>query len=158
MKSIIHFIILSLAFVTVGYAQNDKQDPVKQAIDSKQYVFKARTVMPASGSSRQLTSEYNLTVNQDSIVAFLPYFGRAYVAPIGKTTDGINFTSTDFSYKVDETKNGGWMIGIRTKDAGDVQQVNLNLSKNGYGTLHINSQNRQSISYTGKIEPLTKSK
>ena len=156
MKSLFSFVFLSIAVVTAGYAQNDKKDPIQQAVDDKQYVFRARTVLPASGPARQLTSEYDFTVNHDSIKAFLPYFGRAYSAPIGKTSDGINFTSTDFSYKVNERKKGGWLIDIRTKDAGDVQQVNLNLSKNGYGTLHINSQNRQSISFTGKIEPLTK--
>jgi hypothetical protein len=48
------------------------------------------------------------------------------------------------------------MIEIKPKDAGDVQQLNLNLSKNGYGTLLVNSQNRQSISFTGKADPIKK--
>ena len=48
------------------------------------------------------------------------------------------------------------MIEIKPKDARDIQQLNLNLSRNGYGTLHINSQNRQSISFTGKADPIKK--
>lgn len=156
MKSLINILMAILVLNTTGFAQNDKQDAVKESIESKQYVFKARSVMPASGGTRQISSEYDFTVNKDSIIAYLPYFGRAYIASVGKTTDGINFTSTDFSYKVTEGKKGGWLIEIRTKDAGDVQQINLNLSKKGYGTLHINNQNRQSISYSGKAEPLKK--
>jgi hypothetical protein len=154
MKPLINLIILWLAFVNTGLAQNDKQDPVKNAIESKHYIFKARTVMPATGGTRQLTSQYDLTVNDDSVVAYLPYFGRAYSATPGKTNDGINFTSTDFTYNVSPGKKGGWMIEIKPKDAGDVQQLNLNLSSTGYGTLHVNSQNRQSISFTGKADPI----
>ena len=84
MKSLFSFVFLSIAVVTAGYAQNDKKDPIQQAVNDKQYVFRARTVLPASGPTRQLTSEYDFTVNHDSIKAFLPYFGRAYSAPIGK--------------------------------------------------------------------------
>lgn len=110
--------------------------------------------MPATGGARQLTSEYDLTVNSDSVIAYLPYFGRAYSATPGRTNDGINFTSTKFTYNITEGKKGGWMIEIKPKDAGDVQQLNLNLSKNGYGTLLVNNQNRQSISFTGKADPI----
>lgn len=146
-----------LVFATAGFAQSEnKEDLIKEAIESKQYVFKARSVIPATGPTRQLTSEYDLTVNKDSIIAYLPYFGKAYQASIGKTSDGINFTATKYSYKVSEGKKGGWQIDVKLKDADDVRQLNLNLSKDGYGTLHINNQNRQPISYTGKVEPLTK--
>ena len=48
------------------------------------------------------------------------------------------------------------MIEIKPKDANDVQQLNLNLSENGYGTLLVNNQNRQPISFTGKADPLKK--
>jgi hypothetical protein len=154
MKLFINLIILSLAFAASTYAQNEKKDPVKDAIETKHYVFRARTVLPATGGARQLTSDYDLTVNNDSVVAYLPYFGRAYSAVPGKTSDGINFTSTNFTYNVTEGKKGGWMIEIKPKDAGDVQQLNLNLSKSGYGTLHINNQNRQAISFTGKADPV----
>ncbi len=156
MKTLITLIILSLAFAANGVAQTEHKDPVKDAIESKLYIFKARTVMPASGGTRQLTSDYSLTINGDSVVAYLPYFGRAYSVTPGQTNDGINFTSTDFTYNVTEGKKGGWMIEIKPKDARDIQQLNLNLSRNGYGTLHVNSQNRQSISFTGKADPIKK--
>ena len=156
MKPLINLIILTLVCGGTALAQHEKNDAVKSAIESKHYVFKARTVMPTTGSARQLTSEYDLTINNDSVVAYLPYFGRAYSAIPGRTTDGINFTSTAFTYNVKERKKGGWMIEIKPKDAGDVQQLNLNLSANGFGTLLVNSQNRQPISFTGKADPLKK--
>ncbi|HUQ67747.1 MAG TPA: DUF4251 domain-containing protein [Flavitalea sp.] len=156
MKSMISFLIMSLFSLTATMAQSDKTSSIKDAIESKQYIFKARTVLPSNGSTRQLTSEYDFTVNKDSILAYLPYFGRAYVATIGNTDGGINFTCTEFSYKVTEEKKGGWIIRIKPKNAGDVQLINLNISKKGYGTLHVDCQNRQGISYTGKVDPLKK--
>lgn len=139
-----------------AFSQDTTQNPITQAIKAKEYVFKARTAMPASGSTRQLTSDYDFTVSHDSAISYLPYFGRAYVAPIGRTDNGLNFTSTSFTYNVKEGKKGGWVIEIKPKDADDVQLVSLNVSKNGYGTLLVNSRNRQSIAYTGKLEPLKK--
>ena len=150
--------LFTIAMLTTGtlYAQDKKHNPVSEAIEAKQYTFKVRTVMPATGTVRQLNSDYDFTVSHDSAISYLPYFGRAYQAPIGKTDNGLNFTSTDFSYKVNEGKKGGWMIEIRPNDAEDVQLISINISKNGYGTLHVNSRNRQAISFSGKVEPLKK--
>ena len=54
-----------------------KETIIKNLIDSKNYVFRARTVHPQSSSIRHLTSEYDMKVMADSIVTYLPYFGRA---------------------------------------------------------------------------------
>lgn len=156
MKAIFSIIILGILSISSGYSQNENDNPVAKAIAEKRYIFKARTVMPATGGSRQLTSSYDFTIRNDSAVAYLPYFGRAYTAPIGRASDGVNFTSTDFIYKVKQRKKGGWVIEIKPNDTEDVQNLTLNISRNGYGTLHINNQNRQSISYSGKVDPLTR--
>ena len=153
MKALLSLMIIS--FATTGlFAQDEKSNPIENAINAKEYSFKARTMMPATGSVRQLTSSYDFTINHDSAISYLPYFGRAYVAPIGKSENALDFTSTKFSYKATKGKKGGWTIEIRPKDAGDIELVSINVSKNGYGTLYVTSRNRQGISYSGKIEPL----
>lgn len=135
-------------------AQKNDNGDLHKAIASRQYVFKARNAMPAAGTSMQLTSEYDLTLRNDSLIANLPYFGRAYSTAIGRNSGGINFISTDFTYKISETKKGGWNIDIKPKDAEGIRQVFLSVTKNGYGTLHVTSQNRQAISYSGVTEPV----
>src|SRR6266542_2128373 len=80
------------------HAQNLDKSVVQNFINSKEFVFKAQTVLPMSGASRQLTSEYDVKFLGDSIVAYLPYFGRAYSAGYGEG-GGIDFTSTKFEYK-----------------------------------------------------------
>lgn len=156
MKSLLSILVVVILGAVPVFSQSKEQNGISSAIQAKEYVFKARTVMPASGSTRQLTSTYDFTVNGDSVISYLPYFGRAFVAPIGRTESVLDYTSTDFSYKASQGKKGGWVIEIRPKDAEDVELVSINISKTGYGTLYVNSRNRQAISFSGKVEPLKK--
>lgn len=97
-----------------------------------------------------LTSEYDMTVTENKIVTYLPYFGVAYAAPINPAEGGVNFTSTNFNYIPAERKKG-WQILIKPNDVQDVQQLILDVSKGGFSTLQVISTNRQAISYTGYI-------
>ena len=139
-----------LLSATASQAQ-DKN--VTGLIESKNFVFIAESAHPLSGQFRHLTSEYDLRVLGDSIIAFLPYFGRAYSAPLDPTQGGIQFTSTDFEYSQQSRKKGGWNISIKPKDARDVRQMTLFIRENGNASLQVNSNNRQSISFNGHIEP-----
>jgi hypothetical protein len=149
MKSAFNILLILLLSATALQAQ-DKN--VTALIESKNYVFIAESAHPLSGGFRQLTTEYDLRVLGDSIVAYLPYFGRAYAAPIDPTKGGIQFTSTDFEYSQQVRKKGGWNISIKPKDAQDVRQMTLFIRENGNASLQVTSNNRQAISFNGRIE------
>lgn len=124
---------------------------IQELISSGRYVFRARSAQSMGGHTRHLTSEYTLTVMPDTVVAFLPYFGRAYSAPMDPTKGGIQFTSTRFTNKTDAGKKGGWSVTITPNDVRDVQRLNLTVSTEGYATLNVTSTQRQPISFTGII-------
>jgi hypothetical protein len=90
-------------------------------------------------------------LSADTVVTDLPYFGRAFVAPMNPSEGGIHFTSTQFTYTIDERKKGGWDITILPKDAKDVRQMFLTVSREGYATLRVSSNNRQNIGFSGYI-------
>ena len=153
--------LVTLSALPVAHinAQDSKQDKqaakeaaIKSLVDSQSYVFVAQSALPLSGRVRQLTSDYDLRVSKSSITSYLPYFGRAYQAPIDPTQGGIQFTSKDFEYTATQGKKGGWDVRIKPKDYKDVQQMNLNISASGYGTLQVLSTNRQPISFNGYIK------
>lgn len=152
LKYIRSFAIIPILFlsITTIHAQDLDKATVKNLVDSKSFTFKAQTVLPMTGASRQLTSEYDLKLLGDSMVAYLPYFGRAY-GPINPGEGGINFTSTNFEYNAKPKKKGSWDVNINPKDTKDVRQLYLNISSNGYASLQISSNNRQTISYHGYI-------
>ena len=129
---------------------NNKANDIKSIIENKHFVFKAQTALPLSGKMRQLTSDYDMKVSGDSLVTYLPYFGRAYAAPLDPSGGGIHFTSTDYNYQVQERKNG-WNIILTPKDVQDVRELLLSVSKSGYASLNVTSNSRQSISFNGYV-------
>lgn len=158
--------ILMATCVQFAYAQESVKDrkaaeftSTKNLIESKHYVFDVQSVSPATGHTRQLTPYYTLEVNGDTLVSDLPYYGRAYVAPIDPSNAGFNFTATKFSYTINNRKKGGWDILIEPKDGNDVRQMSLTVYQNGSANLVVISNNRQSISYYGQVSVIvTKNK
>jgi hypothetical protein len=148
-KSFFAFAI-ALFSVTFVSAQELDKAVVEKAITSKSFVFKAQTVFPMAGTSRPLTSEYDVRLLGDSVVAYLPYFGRAYSITYGER-GGIDFTSTKFDYNIEARKKGGWDVTIKPKDDREVRELNFTISENGYTSLLVNSNNKQPISYNGYI-------
>lgn len=71
---------------------------VKNMADSQNFVFVPETLLPLRGRQRHLTPDYQLRVTKDSVISYLPYFGRAYTAPIDPTNINFDFTSTKFDY------------------------------------------------------------
>ncbi|NSL85412.1 DUF4251 domain-containing protein [Chitinophaga sp. Mgbs1] len=129
-----------------------QQAAVKSLIDGRNYVFIAQSALPMSGRVRQLTPDFNLTVTADSIISYLPYFGRAYSAPYGSTRSPLDFKSKQFDYNAAPGKKDGWNITIRPKDQQDIQTISLTVSSDGYASAQVTSNNRQPISFNGVIQ------
>ena len=121
-------------------------------VDSGNFVFVAQTMLPAGGSSRQLDPRYDVRVSKDSLIAYLPYMGRAY-AGIQPGEAGINFTSTQFTYK-SKFKKKKWEVTIRPKDGKDVREVYITIFENGHATLAVTPLNKQSINYYGYLKKI----
>jgi len=132
--------------------QNQKEEKINELINSQHYTFIPQTVLPSGGSTKTLTSDYELKIKNDTLTSYLPYFGRAYTASIASTENPLDFTTTDFTYNITNHKNGGWDISIKTKNSGDPRQLTLSVSKDGYASLQIISTNREPISFNGYIQ------
>lgn len=145
-------LLIGISCSSTKEARQAARDDIRSAVTAQEYTFKANNAESARGRNRMLTSEYDLRVSKDTIVAYLPYFGRAYSAPMDPSSGGIKFTSVDFSYSLTERPKGGWEVLIKPNDAKDVQQLFLTISENGYGSLQATGTNRQPISFTGQIE------
>jgi hypothetical protein len=134
-------------------AKNDsKKTAIKNMIDSQHFVFAAQSVNPLRGGYRSLTSEYDVSISKDKMVSYLPYFGRAEIAPLDPTKGGLDFTSTNFSYTVAPRKKNGWDVVIKPKDNSDIQQFLFTIYDNGTANLNVNSTSRDPISFNGNIQ------
>jgi Domain of unknown function (DUF4251) len=152
-------LLLSVLLVsTMVAAQDSKTDQseananVKAMIDAKRYLFKAQSAHPTRGRVVQLNSEYDVKITPDTIRSYLPYYGRAYSAPIGETEGPLDFVSKDFEYKQQDRKKGGWDITIKPKDGKGVREMFLTVFENGTASLRVSSNNREPISFNGHIQ------
>jgi hypothetical protein len=171
MKNIKSILTLAISFVTLQvFAQTDKETTNKIVNDTV-YTFTANSATPTGnqqlndallkmgggqGAGRiNLTgSNYDLKVTKDSLVAFLPYYGRAYnVSPSNINEGGIKFKSKNFSYKTTKNKKGSYTIRIRTNDLNSENyDLTLSISQNGYASLVASSNNKQPITFDGYLE------
>lgn len=162
-------LLIALCLLHTAFAQTKPNKKaariveVNDIVTARNYVFKANYVNPSRGGGRALTSDYDLIVAKDSIIAFLPYFGRAYLADYGSTDEGIKFTWTHFDYKATSGKKGNREILIIPQNKNisnpkDVQSLRLSISEDGYASLQIINSNRDPIIFDGTIEKRRKLK
>lgn len=131
--------------------KQDQYNQLKSEIESRQFRFHALSATSMKGMTRQLTSEYFLKMNKDSLSVDLPYFGRSFTTSYPPTDLSISFKSTQFSYKSDTLKKGGWDITIVPKNQSNASKINLSITTSGYCTVRISSNSREPISYYGTI-------
>ena len=152
MKYIIAIVCLMLFSAGWLKAQSDNEGENARMIESKNFIFMARTALPMKGQLIQLTSEYDLTIAVDTLISSLPYFGRAFSAPIDPRQGGFMFTSTNFSYTVKKkNRKKRWDITIEPKDSDQANRFFLTVFANGSASLQVSSNNRQPISFNGYI-------
>jgi hypothetical protein len=177
MKTLKNIFLIALLFSAVSLnAQTDKAT-TKRIVEAQNYVFVATTALPLNaadinqimnrmpgynggGTINLSGSSYDLSVTKDSLVSYLPYYGRSFTPKYGNIDEnGIKFKSKKFSYKSSVRKKGGWNIAMIPKDVKDNYRLNLVITESGYGTLTVNNNNQQSITFNGYIsEPKEKKK
>jgi hypothetical protein len=161
-RSWIHPAICLLMAVTVLTHAAQAQDSLQQApaeavsvqnkVEGKQFTFIAQSITPQRGGFRHLTTYFDLKLSGDTLVSNLPYFGRAYTAPINPAESGLVFTSTSFDYAVKAGKKGSWDVSIRTKDQTDNKRMLLTVQENGNAFLNVTSNNRAPVSFNGYVK------
>jgi hypothetical protein len=154
LKIAVILLILSVSLVQCSSSKKSvslTNADVSEMINNKSFTFVAEQVNPLRGRSRQLTSEYDVTLKNDSLVSYLPYFGRAYQAPMDPSKGGIQFTSTNFTYSANPNKKGSWIVNIIPKDYQAVQQMTFTIFENGNASLNVTSTSKDPISFNGHV-------
>ena len=151
-------VFVAIALYSPLHAQSEKQQKkaaeasmLASAIDKQHYIFKAQTMLPMTGFTRQLDGGYDLTISTDQINSFLPYMGRIYSPPMDPSQGPLRFASKDFEYIAQPAKDNGWNISIKPKDVNSVRQMNLSISGDGAATLQVSSNDRQPVTFYGYI-------
>ena len=130
--------------------KEQKKEAVKKLIASENYKIDVRTAMPMRGRSIPLTSSYSLEIRNDSVISYLPYYGRAYSIPYGGG-DGLNFKAVLKEYSMEMDKKGNAVIELIARNPEDRYEYRVKVFPNGSASIDVNMQNRQSISFQGEL-------
>ena len=148
-------VIMPILFIQCSSSRKIEKlsaNEIKNMVDSSQFIFVAERVAPLRGSTRYLTSRYDVTVKKDTVNADLPYFGRAYQAQLDPSKGGIHFVSTDFAYNNNPKNENEWEVIVKPNDEQNIQQLAFDIFSNGIATLNVVNTHRDPISFYGHLE------
>lgn len=159
MKCLISLIIAVLTLASCATAdkaardqrRRDRAEKVAGAIESGRYRVGVRTAYPARGGAVQVTGDYGLEVNGDSVTVYLPYFGRGFTLPYGGGR-GLNFKAAMAEYKVRRVKRDRTRVDFLTGNDEDIYRFTVDIFDNGQVTVDVQPQQRSRISYGGELE------
>ena len=146
-------LLLSCGTTQTAAEKTQKADLLSEKIANLEFKFSATYAYPQNFPSIYLSPYYDVTVSPDTVQCYLPYYGRAYTAPMNPSEGGIKFTSTNFEHEIQKgKKEGNWLVTINTKDTNRPIILVFDIWSNGTGRLSVQDQDKQSISFQGDIE------
>jgi hypothetical protein len=150
-------LLLVFSFLSCNSLQTtDNQEAKARLISSKvtslTFTFEATDAQSLLFRQISLSPGYTLKVSKDTLKADLPFYGRAYSAPMNSTDGGIKFTSTDFEHTMVAGKRPGhWKFMFKTHDTKNAVTMYLEIWDNGTAHLTVNDPDRQSMMFQGNI-------
>jgi hypothetical protein len=163
--------IILLAFLVLAIIGADAQDSKKQTrkekraakeakkikqtkslLESKDYVFSATQALPSGMRSVNLDGSYDIKIEDDEVICYLPFYGRAYSASYGSGEGPFDFTLPVENYTLENEEKGGYLVKFNVHNKNDNINFIINIGNTGSASLIVTSTNRQSINFYGDIE------
>ena len=124
---------------------------VTNALNNRDYKIAIDRMYPMRGGSRHVSYGYSVEVRNDTLISYLPYFGRAYNVPYGGGK-GLNFTAPIESYQEFMKRNGLRHIEIGVTNEEDTYFYTIEVFDNGNSSVEVRARQRERISYSGNVE------
>ena len=124
---------------------------VKTALTQRRYKIDINRMYPMKGNSKSVSYGYSVEVRNDTLISYLPYFGRAYNVPYGGGK-GLNFSERIGSYQETQQPKGERVIDIELKNEEDTYHYTIKVFDNGNSSIDVQSRQREPISYSGEID------
>lgn len=154
-KQIILGVIL-LLITSISYAQKrnnkviESDTVITKMLNDKTFKINAKTALPNYGRSVSLDNRYSVEIKGDSVMSYLPYFGRAYSLPYGGG-EGLIFNSTIKDYKVKLVKKSGTEVKFSTRTGEDNYEYTITVYPGGSSNIRVSSNNKQAIDFFGEL-------
>ncbi|MCF6307773.1 MAG: DUF4251 domain-containing protein [Flavobacteriaceae bacterium] len=159
-------IVVLLGFSQIAFSQSKKElkeekatqeyQATKELINSKQYVFDADWVSTTRGIRVNIAGGSNrIAVVQDSAKASLQFFGEVTSIRFDDG-EGVEFNNKMEGYEVkynDEKRR--ITVSFKAKFKSETYNIYMSITKSGTTYVDVNSNNKRSVTYEGKITAIT---
>jgi len=125
---------------------------VTRMLDERLYTIDVSRAMPMGAPSFPLNHPYYISVVDGHVESMLPYMGRAWSLPYGGG-EGLRFRAPVFGYSDRVGKRERREITFTARTDEDTYYFSLTVFPDGGCELSIRPSNRQSISFTGEVDP-----
>ncbi|MDD3108673.1 MAG: DUF4251 domain-containing protein [Alistipes sp.] len=164
MKKLWLFSLLCLFCTSSIFAQTSDDILVEQAVNQllgkKTFTFVANRII-TSGSNQSMLNQMNtMSVNKDTLTVKLPYSGKGFSSSDLGSSNPLQFTSTEFTYKVEVTKKGEKVItmDVKSPNGTDRFTFTLTVNKGVLARLLITGTSRSNMDFSGYITELGQDK
>lgn len=123
---------------------------VEKMLADRHYTIDVQMMYPHRGTARNVVGNYSLEVRGDTLVSYLPYFGRAYQVPYGGGK-GLNFSEVMENYSAVMNAQGQTIVTIGLTNEEDTYQYTLSIFDNGSTTIDVHARQRDPITFSGMI-------
>lgn len=157
MKNWIIFIVLAAALAgcatTAERMEREARTAaqVSGALASRHYTINVLMMYPQRGRAVNLTTNYSVEVKGDSLISYLPYFGRAYNVPYGGGK-GLNFIAPITGYQTETDRKGITRVVLTSENEEDHYRYILEVSSSGDSYIQVQSRQRDFIRYSGRMD------
>ncbi len=122
---------------------------ISEGLASRHYSIDIDRAYPDGRASViNLTSLYSVTVSGDTLISYLPFFGRAYNVPYGGGK-GLNFTGKIRKYSESKNRKGEQNILMDVTSDEDTYLYYITIYKGGYATVDVQPHQRSHIYFSG---------
>ena len=154
MKTLLSGILITLLILT-GCSSvripTEQINAITHKVQTADFTIRATHVYPLRGGLIYLDPGYTLKIHNDSVFAYLPYFGVAHSAPMG-VDNGIKLNEPANDYQTTTDKKGnGWQIKFNANHNGQTYHFMLNITNGGNASFSVTPNSSDPISYTGDI-------
>ena len=123
---------------------------VQEGLDTRHYTIAVDWMKPLGGMPRHVSSNYELKVNGDEVVSYLPYVGEAYRLPYGGGK-GLNFKGHIENYIITYPTSNRSHIEFTVTNDEDSYHFRIDVFNNGKALIDIIARDRDAISFDGEM-------
>ncbi|MBQ2214876.1 MAG: DUF4251 domain-containing protein, partial [Prevotella sp.] len=110
---------------------------VDDSLANRSFKIDMNYMIPNSMPSRNLEYGYYIRVNNDSIDAYIPFFGVAYRAEYGTDDGGLSYKGPMASYQVSQVRKDLRQVNIIVKKHFDEILYQIDVFTNGRASIFV---------------------